>query len=172
MPPGPLAGPAAWRAQRPLRSPLHRIDTPVSRGAAAHQFDAQGKIHGEILDAYWRCGFYVFEGVIGEVEISELRVDVERVLRGAPARPGAVLDKAGNPALGSAYDRPSFNFAAPSVIRESKISNFRFHRNRGRWRLRDMRSTGLLHVALPPVNYTLRLQNRRILVLSTKGSVR
>ncbi|MFT5394771.1 MAG: hypothetical protein ACI8PT_004983, partial [Gammaproteobacteria bacterium] len=120
MPPGPLAGPAAWRAQRPLRSPLHRIDTPVSRGAAAHQFDAQGKIHGEILDAYWRCGFYVFEGVIGEVEISELRVDVERVLRGAPARPGAVLDKAGNPALGSAYDRPSFNFAAPSVIRESK----------------------------------------------------
>jgi hypothetical protein len=77
------------------------------------RFDAQGKIHGEILDAYWRCGFYVFEGVIGEVEINELRVDVERVLRGAPARPGALLDKAGNPALGSAYDRPSFNFATP-----------------------------------------------------------
>ncbi|MFT5175147.1 MAG: hypothetical protein ACI8W7_003336 [Gammaproteobacteria bacterium] len=77
------------------------------------RFDAQGDIHPDILDAYWRCGFYVFEGVIGEVEIDELRADVERVLHGAPAQPEAVLDKDGNSAIGSAYDRPSFSFAAP-----------------------------------------------------------
>ena len=77
------------------------------------RFDAQGNIHPDILDAYWRCGFYVFESVIGEAEIDELRADVERVLRRAPAHPGAVLDKDGNLPIGSAYDRPSFSFAAP-----------------------------------------------------------
>ena len=42
------------------------------------RFDAQGNIHPDILDAYWRCGFYVFEGVIGEEEIKALRADVDR----------------------------------------------------------------------------------------------
>ena len=28
------------------------------------RFDESGKLHEDILEAYWRCGFYVFEGVL------------------------------------------------------------------------------------------------------------
>ena len=29
------------------------------------RFTAAGQLHPDILDAYWRCGFYIFEGVLG-----------------------------------------------------------------------------------------------------------
>jgi len=77
------------------------------------RFDDNGEIHPEILDEYWRCGFYVFEGVFGEAEIDELRADVDRVLAGAPVEPGASVDKHGRPAIGSEFARPSFRFGAP-----------------------------------------------------------
>ena len=32
-------------------------------------FDEHGKLEEEILEAYWRTGFYVFEGVIEQSEI-------------------------------------------------------------------------------------------------------
>ena len=53
------------------------------------RFGPGGAVHHDILAAYWRCGFYVFEGVIGEDELAELRADVERVVAGAPVEPGA-----------------------------------------------------------------------------------
>ena len=28
------------------------------------RFTAKGELHPEIVEAYWRCGFYVFEGVL------------------------------------------------------------------------------------------------------------
>ena len=28
------------------------------------RFDADGRVHPDILDAYQRCGFYIFEGVL------------------------------------------------------------------------------------------------------------
>jgi hypothetical protein len=77
------------------------------------RFDAAGNIHPDILDAYWRCGFYVFEGVIHDEELQQLRADVDRVLSGAPVHPDATVDKDGNAAIGSGFIRPSFRFAAP-----------------------------------------------------------
>ena len=38
-----------------------------------------GKLHPDILDAYWERGFYVFEGVVGPEELAELRADVDRM---------------------------------------------------------------------------------------------
>ena len=32
-------------------------------------FDSDGNIHPDIMEAYWRCGFYVLENVIGNSEI-------------------------------------------------------------------------------------------------------
>ena len=32
-----------------------------------------GRLHPDIVDAYWEQGFYVFEGVVGEQELDELR---------------------------------------------------------------------------------------------------
>ncbi|MFT5449063.1 MAG: hypothetical protein ACI9DC_004251 [Gammaproteobacteria bacterium] len=77
------------------------------------RFDDNGEIHPAILDDYWRCGFYVFEGVFGEAEINELRADIDRVLAGAPTGPGASVDRQGRPAIGSEFTRPSFRFGAP-----------------------------------------------------------
>jgi hypothetical protein len=48
-----------------------------------------GKLDPAILDSYWTHGFYVFEGVVGPEELSELRADVDRVLARAPASPDA-----------------------------------------------------------------------------------
>ena len=32
------------------------------------RFESDGAVHRDILAVYWRCGFYVLEGVIGEEE--------------------------------------------------------------------------------------------------------
>ena len=44
------------------------------------RFDANGAIDAAILDAYWEHGFYVFENVIDDVELAELRAEVDAVL--------------------------------------------------------------------------------------------
>src|SRR4029079_10522809 len=33
------------------------------------RFTSEGKVHPDILDAYWRCGFYVFENVLRPEEL-------------------------------------------------------------------------------------------------------
>jgi hypothetical protein len=77
------------------------------------RFTASGELHPDILEAYWRCGFYVLEGVLGEEELAELRADVERVVAGAPIEPGTSVDARGRPAIGVGLARPSFSFARP-----------------------------------------------------------
>ncbi len=76
-------------------------------------FDETGAISKEILDAYWRYGFYVFTGVIDEPELEELRADVERVLDGAPTSKDDELDRHGRQAIGHEFRRPSFSFSRP-----------------------------------------------------------
>ncbi len=65
------------------------------------RYDEIGAVHPDILDAYWRYGFYVFEGVVGTEELEELRADIDSVLERAPypTRDSAV-DRFGRPALG------------------------------------------------------------------------
>ena len=77
------------------------------------RFDGNGKLRQEILDAYWRTGFYVFEGVVGGEELSELKADFARVLERAPHARGADTDARGRPALGVDLERPQFQFARP-----------------------------------------------------------
>lgn len=77
------------------------------------ELDSAGRLDPSILDAYWRCGFYVFEGVIAEAELADLRADLERVLAGAPVEPGATLDAVGRPAIGQEFTGASFNLAKP-----------------------------------------------------------
>ena len=36
------------------------------------RFDAAGKLHPDILEAYWRTGFYVFENLVDQAEIQLL----------------------------------------------------------------------------------------------------
>jgi hypothetical protein len=72
-----------------------------------------GKLHRDILDAYWKHGFYVFEGVVDAIELAELRADVESMLDRAPVTPDAEYDAKGRPAFGSEFERPPCRYAKP-----------------------------------------------------------
>ncbi|MCG8492705.1 MAG: phytanoyl-CoA dioxygenase family protein [Sneathiellales bacterium] len=77
------------------------------------KLDPSGKLAPEILEAYWRTGFYVFEGVICPLELENLRKDVDKILARAPVSPDATVDKDGKPALNTEVTRPPYRFAKP-----------------------------------------------------------
>ena len=87
----------------------------------AEQIGNRGPVHfakgyalaDEILSAYWEHGFYVFENVIDDQEIVELRTDMARMLERAPVRRGAEADAQGRPALGAGFKRSAFTFIKP-----------------------------------------------------------
>ena len=54
--------------------------------------DDAGKLHAEILAAYWEHGYYIFEGVIDDAEITELREGVAEMLERAPVDRDATVD--------------------------------------------------------------------------------
>jgi hypothetical protein len=64
------------------------------------RFGADGKLDPAILGAYLRCGFYVFEGVLGAEELADIERDVADMLDHAPTTKGAELDRHGRRALG------------------------------------------------------------------------
>ena len=77
------------------------------------QFNEDGSLHGDILEAYWRCGFYVFEDVLRQQEITDLQTDFENLLDHAPHTKDAKVDAQGRPAIGLEFNRPFFSFAKP-----------------------------------------------------------
>lgn len=64
------------------------------------RFDAEGRLDPEILEAYSRHGFYVFQGVLDGDELNDIERDVAEMLARAPVTKGASLDAEGRPALG------------------------------------------------------------------------
>jgi hypothetical protein len=54
----------------------------------------------EQIAEYEREGLVVLPGVLGPVELAELRQEVGRILARAPATKGAAVDRAGDPCLG------------------------------------------------------------------------
>src|SRR3954471_16500121 len=54
-----------------------------------------GALHPDIQAAYWRHGYYIFEGVIDAAEIAALRADAQHMLARAPTGPEARTDAAG-----------------------------------------------------------------------------
>ncbi len=72
-----------------------------------------GRLAQDILDAYWKHGFYVFENVIGAAEVDELRRDIDGLLERAPVTRDATVDKHGKPAVGTEFTRPPFTFIKP-----------------------------------------------------------
>ncbi len=77
------------------------------------RFGADGRLHPDILESYWEHGFYVFEGVVGEAELQELRADADMMIERAPVRPGADVDRHGRPALGRDYAREPYTMVKP-----------------------------------------------------------
>ena len=77
------------------------------------KLDDAGNLHPDILEAYSEHGFYVFENIVSDEELADLRADVELVLERAPATPEATYDSKGRPAMGPEFTRPPFRFAKP-----------------------------------------------------------
>jgi len=77
------------------------------------RFTADGKIAPDILEAYWRCGFYVFEGVLHADELADIERDLHNILERLPVRRGAELDRQGRPALGTGCQAPTLFWSRP-----------------------------------------------------------
>ena len=77
------------------------------------RLDANDRLHPEILAAYNRHGFYVFEGAVDAPEVEQLRADVLNMIDRAPVAPDSSVDAKGRPALGLDYARSPYRLAKP-----------------------------------------------------------
>lgn len=82
-----------------------------NRGPA--RFGADGKLHPDILTAYWRTGFYVFEGVVGPEELADIAADIEAIKERLPTSRDAMMDAKGRPALGVGHQAPTLFWSKP-----------------------------------------------------------
>jgi Phytanoyl-CoA dioxygenase (PhyH) len=88
-----------------------RALTLANRGPI--RFDAEGNLDRAILDAYSRCGFYVFERVLQQAELDDIERDVVDMLERAPVTRGASVDRKGRPALGADCKAPNLSWVKP-----------------------------------------------------------
>jgi hypothetical protein len=77
------------------------------------RFDAHGRLDPAILEAYSRCGFYVFEGVLKAPELADIERDVAEMLMRAPVTRGSPVDRLGRPALGADCRAPNISWVKP-----------------------------------------------------------
>jgi ectoine hydroxylase-related dioxygenase (phytanoyl-CoA dioxygenase family) len=94
------------------------IEAGVARAKALNnrgpvRYDRNGKLHPDILDAYWEHGFYVFEGIIKADELAELQADAQYLLEHAPVDSRSNVDASGRPAIGNEFTRPTFTYIKP-----------------------------------------------------------
>jgi ectoine hydroxylase-related dioxygenase (phytanoyl-CoA dioxygenase family) len=101
-----LAGMAAYQAEGV------RLAAEIgNRGPL--RLTGEGRLHPEIVAAYWKHGYYIFEGVIDAEEIAALRGDAMTMLERAPTGPESKLDAQGRPALGLDYKRFPYRYTKP-----------------------------------------------------------
>ncbi|RLQ20223.1 phytanoyl-CoA dioxygenase [Seongchinamella sediminis] len=77
------------------------------------RFLEDGSLHPDIRRAYSEYGFYVFEGVIGEREMSDILEDLADLRSRFPTHPGAEVDSQGRPALGVDCKGPGLMWSKP-----------------------------------------------------------
>lgn len=92
-------GPEETAMQAYLREGERRACALGNRGPI--RFMPEGALHPDIVEAYWRCGFYIFEGVLEAEELADIERDLKNILDRLPAERGAPLDAKGRPALGA-----------------------------------------------------------------------
>lgn len=77
------------------------------------RLDADGRLAPDILDAYSRHGFYVFEKVLGEDELADLERDLHDMLERAPSTNESKVDALGRPALGADCEARTVSMVKP-----------------------------------------------------------
>ena len=76
------------------------------------RFTKTGDLHPDIVDAYWRCGFYVFEGVLSRTSSPTSSATCTTSSSGCRSRTGATVDRKGRPALAVECEAPTLLGAA------------------------------------------------------------
>ncbi len=77
------------------------------------RFDANGRLTKDILDAYWRVGFYVFEGVLKADELADIERDFKDILDRLPVAKESAIDRHGRPALCHDLKAPNLFWSKP-----------------------------------------------------------
>lgn len=77
------------------------------------RFLDDGSLPADITDAFSRCGFYVFTGVIEQPELDDLKAEVNSALERAPVSNQSKLDRQGRPSLGADLTIPPFYLVPP-----------------------------------------------------------
>ncbi|MBT6277582.1 MAG: phytanoyl-CoA dioxygenase [Chromatiales bacterium] len=72
-----------------------------------------GEVHPDIIAAYWKYGFYVFEGVMGADELADIEADLRVIMDALPIHKGAKVDANGRPALGVNCEAPTLFWSKP-----------------------------------------------------------
>ena len=94
-----------------LRQGTQRAMALGNRGPI--RFTDSGELHADIVEAYSRCGFYVFEAVIDAAELADIERDVVDMWQRAPKEKGAAVDKLGRPALASDCEASVLSWVRP-----------------------------------------------------------
>ena len=77
------------------------------------RFTADGALHPDIREAYSRCGFYVFEGVLRPEELADIEADFLDIRSRLPTRQGSPVDAQGRPALGLGLQGLNLSWVKP-----------------------------------------------------------
>jgi len=60
------------------------------------RFNRDGSLIQDIVDAYWRCGFYVFTSVVGPEELGDIEADIADMVERLPSTKGSAIDALGS----------------------------------------------------------------------------
>jgi hypothetical protein len=104
-------GPEEAAMQAYLRDGERRAMALGNRGPI--RFTPAGGLHPEIVEAYWRCGFYVFEGALRPEELADIERDLHDIIDHLPVEKGAAVDGKGRPALSIDCKGPNLHWARP-----------------------------------------------------------
>ncbi len=77
------------------------------------EFDENGHLAREIVDAYNKHGFYVFTGVLKRDELGDIEQDLAQMKKRFPVGPGEKLATDGSPALGADCTAPNLIWSKP-----------------------------------------------------------
>jgi hypothetical protein len=98
---------------RPICAPASGGQQP-SATAGPIRFTASGELHPGIVEAYWRCGFYVFEGVLKPEELSDIERDLHDILDRLPVEKGRAGRRQGPAGAGADCQGPNLLWARPA----------------------------------------------------------
>lgn len=77
------------------------------------KFDAQGRLDQSIMQAYSNYGFYIFEGLVSDAELKDLREDLDQMRERFPLNSTSPVNAKGEPGLGVGYQALNLLWAKP-----------------------------------------------------------